>query len=946
MQFVNINSHKQSRTGLRTVPSMFVFAVLLLSLLVPSAWAQGTGYWHTSGNKILDSSGTEVRIAGINWYGAETPDFIVHGLWAQDYHTVLNNIKSLGYNVIRIPFSNQLVESNPVPTNYSNYVNGPVNQALEGATALQDLDTIIAYAGSIGLRVILDNHRSEAGETNEASGLWYTSAYPQTNWIADWQTMAKRYSASTFTFNGNPTVIGMDLRNEPHLSGTGAKTGSCWTGDTSTNGCPTSLTTQNWPVAAEAAGNAILAINPKLLIFVEGNDCYSGVCGWQGGNLIGVATNPVTLSVANQLVYSAHDYGPDLYQQSWFNSSTTAASLDATWTKYWGYISADGIAPVWLGEFGTDNSSSDLESTAAGSQGQWFQSLVGYLQNNSTINWTYWALNGEDTYGLLDGSYDDTPPSSLKESMLAGIQSPLGGTPSQSFTISSSQSALTIAQGGSGTDTITVTDGGGFTGSVTLAASNLPNGVTATFGTNPTTGASTLTFTASTSAPQGTTTITITGTSGALNPSTATIALTIGQSTAGGFSLSASPATLTVAQGGTATETITVTDTGGFTGTVTIGSGIGVASGVTISGCATPITGNGSCVLTLSVGSSTTAGSYAISVTGTSGTLAASTATFMLTVTSTGTGSFTLTPSVTSLSIAQGASGTDTITVADVSPFTGSVAFAASGLPSGVSAAFSPTSSTTSSVLTLTVGSSTAAGSYTITVTGTSGSLTSAVTLTLTVTTKATPGFTLAASPTSLSLTTGIGSTDTVTVTDLGGFTGSVTLAASGLPSGVTASFATNPTTGSSVVTFTASSSATAGTSTVTITGVSGTLTATTSVALTVGGGPVGLACHIGYTISSQWGGGFGAAITINNTGTTAISNWTLTWTFANGQTITQLWNGAETQSGANVTVNNLSYNGSIPAGGSYTGMGFNGSWNNSTNAVPTSFAVNGTTCK
>ena len=94
---------------------------------------------------------------------------------------------------------------------------GPVNQALVGQTALQDLDTIIAYAGSIGLRVILDNHRSEAGNSNEANGLWYTSAYPQANWIADWKTMATRYSASTFTFNGNPTVIGMDLRNEPHL---------------------------------------------------------------------------------------------------------------------------------------------------------------------------------------------------------------------------------------------------------------------------------------------------------------------------------------------------------------------------------------------------------------------------------------------------------------------------------------------------------------------------------------------------------------------------------------------------------------------------------------------------------------------------------------------------------------------------------------------------------
>ena len=570
MHFAFTRSHKQVRTGRRVVQGIFALAALLLTFIAPSARAQGTGYWHTSGNKILDSSGTEVRIAGINWYGAETPDYLVHGLWAQDYHTVLNTIKSLGYNVIRIPFSNQMVESNPVPTNYSTYVNGPVNQALVGQTALADLDTIVAYAGSIGLRVILDNHRSEAGETNEANGLWYTSAYPQANWIADWQTMATRYSASKFTFNGNPTVIGMDLRNEPHLSGSGATTGSCWTGDTATNGCPTSLTTQNWPVAAEAAGNAILAINPKLLIFVEGNDCYSGVCGWQGGNLIGVASNPVTLSVANQLVYSAHDYGPNLYQQAWFNSSTTTTSLDAVWNKYWGYISANGTAPVWLGEFGTDNTSSDIESTAAGSQGQWFESLVGYLQNNQAINWTYWALNGEDSYGLLDGSYDATPPSSLKQSLLASIQFPLGGTPSPSFTITSSASALTIAQGSSGTDTISVVDAGGFTGSVTLAASGLPSGVAATFGTNPTTGSSVLTLTASATAPQGSATVTITGTSGALTPATTTIALTIGPSQTGSFTLSASPATLSIAQGGSATDTITVTDQGGFTGTVTI----------------------------------------------------------------------------------------------------------------------------------------------------------------------------------------------------------------------------------------------------------------------------------------------------------------------------------------------------------------------------------------
>jgi hypothetical protein len=102
--------------------------------------------------------------------------------------------------------------------------------------------------------------------------------------------------------------------------------------------------------------------------------------------------------------------------------------------------------------------------------------------------------------------------------------------------------------------------------------------------------------------------------------------------------------------------------------------------------------------------------------------------------------------------------------------------------------------------------------------------------------------------------------------------------------------------------------------------------------------------CHVAYSITNSWPGGFQAAITIQNTGSTAWSHWDLTWTFANGQTISNLWNGAASQSGSNVSVRNLAYNGTIPAGGSYNGMGFTGTSNNS-NAVPTSFAINGTTC-
>ena len=188
------------------------------------------------------------------------------------------------------------------------------------------------------------------------------------------------------------------------------------------NGCPRGLSAQNWPVAAEAAGNAILTVNPNLLIFVEGLDCYDSVCGWQGGNLMGVASNPVMLNVANRLVYSAHDYGPALFRQAWFNGNTSAASLNEVWSRYWGYISTAGTAPVWLGEFGTTNTAADIQSTLAGSQGQWFTSLVSYLKSYPAIGWTYWALNGEDSYGLLDGNYDSAPPSAAKQMLLQSIQ--------------------------------------------------------------------------------------------------------------------------------------------------------------------------------------------------------------------------------------------------------------------------------------------------------------------------------------------------------------------------------------------------------------------------------------------------------------------------------------------------------------------------------------------
>ena len=104
-------------------------------------------------------------------------------------------------------------------------------------------------------------------------------------------------------------------------------------------------------------------------------------------------------------------------------------------------------------------------------------------------------------------------------------------------------------------------------------------------------------------------------------------------------------------------------------------------------------------------------------------------------------------------------------------------------------------------------------------------------------------------------------------------------------------------------------------------------------------------ACKVVYTVASQWSGGFGANITITNTGTTAINGWTLKFTFPGGQTVTQGWSGNFSQSGSVVTVTNVSYNGSIPAGATLSSSpGFNGSWSGS-NPSPTSFTLNGATC-
>ncbi|WP_405093789.1 cellulose-binding domain-containing protein [Micromonospora sp. NBC_01392] len=121
------------------------------------------------------------------------------------------------------------------------------------------------------------------------------------------------------------------------------------------------------------------------------------------------------------------------------------------------------------------------------------------------------------------------------------------------------------------------------------------------------------------------------------------------------------------------------------------------------------------------------------------------------------------------------------------------------------------------------------------------------------------------------------------------------------------------------------------------------TLAATAGAALVVTGAQAAApGCRVDYRVTSQWSGGFGADVTVTNLGD-PVNGWTLVWSYAAGQTVSQAWNASVSQSGSRVTATNAAYNGFLGTGAAAS-FGFNGSFTGS-NPAPTSFTMNGTTC-
>ncbi len=329
-----------------------------------------------------------IYLFGVNWFGFETTNYVVHGLWARNWIDMLQQIKSLGFNAIRLPFCTKTIDNSTTPTS----INYDLNPDLEGLSSLKIMKKIVIKASELGIYVLLDYHRIGC---QYIEPLWYNETFTEKDYINTWVKVAK-------IFGKYWNVIGADLKNEPHSISGGDE--AYYDNKSATWGMNNNKT--DWNLAAERIGKAILKIAPHWLIFVEGtqftnpktdNSYKWGRATWWGGNLMAVKDYPVNLS-REKLVYAPHVYGPDVYQQPYFSGPNFPENMDDIWYHHFGYVKSELGYPIAIGEFGGkyghDGHPKDVE---------WQNAFVDWLIKNDICYFFYWSWNPNsgDTGGLL-----------------------------------------------------------------------------------------------------------------------------------------------------------------------------------------------------------------------------------------------------------------------------------------------------------------------------------------------------------------------------------------------------------------------------------------------------------------------------------------------------------------------------------------------------------------
>lgn len=392
----------------------------------------GDDWLHTNGKNIVDKKGNVVRLTGANWFGFNCGERLLHGLgWGADLNKVLKQCADRGINLLRIPVSTELLlewkKGKTVATNFSNspyFKENPalVNKNGSSMNNWQVFKKMMKLCKKYGIKVMVDVHSAKADNSGHNYPMWYnTEAGISTqDWIDGWVWLVRQ-------FKNDDTLIACDLENEPHGKRDEAQFAK-WDGSKDKN---------NWRYAAIKCGEAILKVNPNLLIVVEGieqtpktghtykeaakkdaSSAYTNYNGaWWGGNLRKASKYPVKFSKKawnKQVVYSPHDYGPAVYQQTWFQKNFTEKTLRKDyWYDAWGYLVEKKKTPLLMGEWGG--------FLDGGKNEKWMNCLASYM-NKQNISHTFWCINPNsgDTGGLLNNdwkSWDEKKYKILKKTL-------------------------------------------------------------------------------------------------------------------------------------------------------------------------------------------------------------------------------------------------------------------------------------------------------------------------------------------------------------------------------------------------------------------------------------------------------------------------------------------------------------------------------------------------
>ncbi|KAJ6155809.1 hypothetical protein N7470_006375 [Penicillium chermesinum] len=330
-----------------------------------SASLNFTPPFHTQGRFIRDANDVPVKLASINWYGASDIYFVPGGLDVRHRDDIAQLILDLGFNSVRLPYADEIVLRNPQVNTSLIAANQDLFQE-STPTALDVYHAVIDSLTAAGLLVIPNNHITTA-----TWAVILPVPLTEEGWIRNWETVMRPLVQ-------NPFVIGADLRNEVRgLWGT-----MYWS---------------DWAKAAERASERLLAINPDWLMIVEGISSANDVSG--------AKKRPIQLSIPGRVVYSAHVYPWSGWGSLAPFSGRRYEDFASEMWKNWGYLLAEDIAPVWVGEIGITS----YEPTD-GDRNYW-RNLVRFLKETDA-SWGYWALNarkasGEiEWYGLLGDEWD------------------------------------------------------------------------------------------------------------------------------------------------------------------------------------------------------------------------------------------------------------------------------------------------------------------------------------------------------------------------------------------------------------------------------------------------------------------------------------------------------------------------------------------------------------